>query len=256
MTQTFSTLTLRLLEGHIIDDITEPTLMNWLDDESNFASLQDYLAKLNRQVLFTSDKRGAYLGFIDPYEKDSNHAIRQSFSQISLTLFPLILWLRLVRGVTDSSRPLQAGDSVHLSDLLASIESSKQLELQLADIISKIGRQTKEAKKQLYSLVEYLENTGYLHPTGSNGMIYKATAKWSLLYDQLEYLAKFQHFNQEDDSINEQPHDGYQSSLDLANIEETRIEKTEEVAAASAKTEEVAVDKTPLTTAQGGNDGE
>ena len=189
MTQTFSTLTLKLLQGHIIDDITEPALMNWLDDESNFGSLQDYLAKINRQVLFTNDKRGAYLGFIELYDKDSSQAIRQSFSQISLTLFPLILWLRLVRGATDSSRPLQAGDNIHLSDLLASIESSKQLELQLADIISKIGRQTKEAKKQLYSLADYLENTGYLHPAGSNGMIYKATAKWSLLYDQLEYLA-------------------------------------------------------------------
>lgn len=251
MTQTFSTLTLKLLQGHIIDDITEPALMNWLDDESNFASLQDYLAKINRQVLFTNDKRGAYLGFIELYDKDSSQAIRQSFSQISLTLFPLILWLRLVRGVTDSSRPLQAGDNIHLSELLASIESSKQLELQLADIISKIGRQTKEAKKQLYSLVDYLENTGYLHPTGSNGMIYKATAKWSLLYDQLEYLAKFQHFNQDDDSINEQSHNGYQSSLDLANTEGVEEVNTEELAKESLPTEmaeKSEKDEPPLTT--------
>ena len=158
MSQTFSQITLHLLSGRIIDRVTEPAMMNWLSEEDNFASIQNYLSKLNRQVLMTSDKEGAYLGYLDINEKDSNKAIRQSFNRMSVLLYPLVLWLRLVRGATDSSRPLQAGDMIKLSDLLASIESSKQLELQLADIIAKIGRQTKEAKKQLNSLIEYLEN--------------------------------------------------------------------------------------------------
>lgn len=218
MSQTFSQITLRLLSGHVIDKITEPVMMGWLEEESNLANMQDYLAKMNRQVLMTSDKQGAHLGYVDIHEKDSNKAIRESFNKMSVLLYPLVLWLRLVRGATDSSRPLQAGDMIKLSDLLASIESSKQLELQLADITAKLGRQTKEAKKQLNSLIDYLENEGYLHSVSSTGALYKATAKWSLLYDQLEYISKYQHLHPSEDE-SEQPQDtfknNYQNSFDL-----------------------------------------
>ena len=218
MSQTFSQITLHLLSGHMIDSISEPVMMSWLEAEDNFTILQDYLSKMNRQVLMTSDKQGAYLGYMDINEKDSNKAIRQSFNRMSVLLYPLILWLRLVRGATDSSRPLQAGDMIKLSDLLASIESSKQLELQLADITAKLGRQTKEAKKQLHSLVEFLENDGYLHSVSSTGALYKATAKWSLLYDQLEYVGKYQHLHSSEDE-QDSPQDSYkksyQNSFDL-----------------------------------------
>ncbi|MGP9492254.1 hypothetical protein [Psychrobacter sp. AOP7-B1-24] len=223
MSQTFSQITLHLLSGRIIDRVTEPAMMNWLSEEDNFASIQNYLSKLNRQVLMTSDQEGAYLGYLDINEKDSNKAIRQSFNKMSVLLYPLVLWLRLVRGATDSSRPLQAGDMIKLSDLLASIESSKQLELQLADIIAKIGRQTKEAKKQLNSLIEYLENEGYLHSVSSTGALYKATAKWSLLYDQLEYIGKYQNLHNHEAEYSRHQ-DTYQNNFDLrsaASDEET-----------------------------------
>lgn len=103
---------------------------------------------------------------------------------------------------------------IKLSDLLASIESSKQLELQLADITAKLGRQTKEAKKQLHSLVEFLENDGYLHSVSSTGALYKATAKWSLLYDQLEYIGKYQHLHSSEDEQDSYKK-SYQNSFNL-----------------------------------------
>ena len=62
MSQTFSQITLHLLSGHIIDKMTQPAMMSWLEEEDNLASMQDYLSKMNRQVLLTSDKQGAYLG--------------------------------------------------------------------------------------------------------------------------------------------------------------------------------------------------
>ena len=61
MSQTFSQITLHLLSGHMIDSISEPVMMSWLEAEDNFTILQDYLSKMNRQVLMTSDKQGAYL---------------------------------------------------------------------------------------------------------------------------------------------------------------------------------------------------
>lgn len=212
----FSQTALHLLSGSMIDKVTEPAMMNWLEEEDNLMCMQDYLSKLNRQVLMTSDKAGAYLGYINIHEKNSNKAIRQSFSKMSVLLYPLILWLRLLRGATDSSRPLQTGDIIKLSDLLSSIESSKQLELQLADIIAKIGRNTKEAKRQLFSLVDYLETEGYLHSIGSTGALYKATAKWSLLYDQLEYIGRYQHLSPHEDESSNSHQSNHQNRFDLA----------------------------------------
>lgn len=65
----FSQTALHLLSGSMIDKVTEPAMMNWLEEEDNLMCMQDYLSKLNRQVLMTSDKAGAYLGYINIHEK-------------------------------------------------------------------------------------------------------------------------------------------------------------------------------------------
>ena len=62
------------------------------------------------------------------------------------------------------------------------------------------------------------ENEGYLHSVSSTGALYKATAKWSLLYDQLEYIGKYQHLHSsedEQDSPQDSYKNSYQNSFDL-----------------------------------------
>lgn len=192
MSSYFSKVTLKLLAGEIIDEVTAKPLMDWLNSDNNWQDVCDYLAKIERQPLFTKDKSGVYLGFLDVNQKEHNRVIRQRFEQLGLKLYPLILWLRLSRSCMSMSRPLQAGDLLKEADLLNSIEDSKQLQHQLDEIITKLGRTSKEPKKQITSLLDYLQSEGFLHPVGSTGAVYKATAKWSLLYDQLEYINKYQ----------------------------------------------------------------
>lgn len=188
----FSRVVLKLLSGEVIDNVTSKSLIDWLNTEDNWFDVKDYLERIDRQPLYTSDKAGVYLGFLDVNPRDHQKVIRQRFEQFSIKLYPLILWLRLARSCMNLSRPLQANDVIKQGDLLTSIEDSKQLEIQLEEIISKLGRTSKEPKKQVTSLLDYLQSEGFLHPMGSTGSMFKATAKWSMLYDQLEYINKYQ----------------------------------------------------------------
>ena len=70
------------------------------------------------------------------------------------------------------------------------------MQKQLTDIANSFGVGMTASKLQntLNSVLKYLVKEKYLIQIGNVGSIYKATAKWSLLYDELEYIHSFDGF--------------------------------------------------------------
>ena len=91
-----------------------------------------------------------------------------------------------------------AGDVIKESILLSAIENSASLGLQLEKIADKLQRAKGaiNTKNRLRSVLDYLCTQGFLVSTSTSGAIYIATAKWSLLYDELEFIHSFDGFEE------------------------------------------------------------
>ncbi|MEF1304255.1 hypothetical protein QTO17_20430, partial [Vibrio owensii] len=65
------------------------------------------------------------------------------------------------------------------------------LQNQLDHIAHKLKRahKGKESKTKLRSILDYLVQEGYFVSPSSTGSLFIATAKWSLLYETLEFIA-------------------------------------------------------------------
>ena len=79
------------------------------------------------------------------------------------------------------------------SELLAAIEESNSLKLLLESISQKLktGGKSTEARAKLTAVIKYLVDQRYLKAMGGTGTQFVATAKWSLLYDQLEFIRSY-----------------------------------------------------------------
>ncbi|AXQ98784.1 hypothetical protein [Pseudoalteromonas piscicida] len=89
---------------------------------------------------------------------------------------------------------------LHESELLSAIEESSSLNLQLDNIAHQFNRAQKstEVKSKLRSILNFLENEKYFTSIGNTGSVYIATAKWSLIYDQLEFIRMYDGFEEEE----------------------------------------------------------
>jgi hypothetical protein len=92
-----------------------------------------------------------------------------------------------------------AGHRLNESELLQAIEESTALNSQLDDIASRFKIQSKalESKSKLRTIIKYLTDSEYLKVLGSTGSVFIATAKWSLMYDQLEFVLQYEGVNED-----------------------------------------------------------
>ena len=121
---------------------------------------------------------------------------QRQFENVTVNLEGLVSWLRLIRNIDSDSRPIEAGTRLNESELLAAIEESSSLSAQLENIAHKFKKSGKsaEAKFKLQNVMQYLCDQQYFTAIGSSGSVYIATAKWSLLYDQLQFIRSHEGF--------------------------------------------------------------
>lgn len=90
---------------------------------------------------------------------------------------------------------MQCGDTVTYGELITEVERSPLIMSQLKELVIKLGKASTSPKEQISSVLQYLVSNQYLHPTGNTGTTYIATAKWSVFYDELEYICTFNGIN-------------------------------------------------------------
>jgi hypothetical protein len=194
MSERFESCIEALLNGEVLCEVTEAELYRYLSDHENLNSIQKYLHQIGRKVITTRDKAGFFCAYRDLSNPKHRAAVKRQFEGTQGTFEGLILWLRLVRRTDSDSRPIEAGYRLMESELLAAIEGSASLNSQLDEIAHRLRRDQKsiESKTKLRGILKYLTDNGFLKSIGGSGAVYIATAKWSLIYDQLDFICQFE----------------------------------------------------------------
>ncbi|MDO5352743.1 MAG: hypothetical protein Q4E81_07940 [Succinatimonas sp.] len=204
MAELFESCIEKLLAGEVIGSETTPQLMRYLEDSENLKNVNIWLMQIKRLVAQTQDKRGFYCVYANLDDESRKRQIRSQFDEALNDFNGLVDWLRLCRSISHDARPLEAGDILRESELLAAIENSNTLSSQLERIADKFQRAKKSVttNNRLRSVLEYLTTKGFFCVSNASGSVYIATAKWSLLYDELEFIASCERFEEiQDNSI-------------------------------------------------------
>lgn len=178
-----------LMQEEIICNTAYSAEFAFLNDNIQRNEVDIFLRRINRSLSKTSDNLGYLMVYNDLSDNNRKRRVIAQFKKIEGEMATLVEWLRFARNIDASSNPISAGERITESELLAAIESSRPLAEQLTAISNKLGRQVKarEVKKKLTAVLSYLTDSGYFVQLNSTGSVYEATAKWSLVYDLLEF---------------------------------------------------------------------
>lgn len=178
-----------LLSGHIICSVSHPDLYRFMQGEGNEAEVNNYLSKMDKGVATTSDKSGIYCVYNDLDDKEVKKVIAKQFKELAVNWEALLEWLKMSRELSVDAKSLAHGDTLRESELLSAIEGSSRLQDDLSRVIEKFNIKTggaRTASDRLTRLLEYLRTSGFLIRQSES--VYKCTARWSLLSDQMSYV--------------------------------------------------------------------
>ncbi len=190
--QSFGDCIERLLRGEIIDAWVDKSLYTDLCQSENLQQINEFLSKLNRVCVLSSDGNGFYCAYVNIDQPEIRKTIQRQFNEFVAKIEVIVQWMRLCRSLTNDSKPIEYNDSISKGKLLTAVEQSQLGSEQLKKIAQKIGARSvsTNASDQLQQVLDYLENEKYLVLAGHDaGTTYRATAKWSLFYEQLEYIS-------------------------------------------------------------------
>ncbi|WP_336936088.1 hypothetical protein [Acinetobacter beijerinckii] len=190
--QSFSECIELLLRGEIIDAWLDKSLYSDLCQPDNLQEINNFLFRLNRTCVRSNDGNGFYCAYLDIESAEIHKIIQRQFNDFVSKIEPIVQWIRLCRTLTNDSKPIEYADTISKGSLLTSVEQSHLGSEQLKKLAQKVGKQTMStnASEQLQYVLNYLQDEKYLILAGHDaGTTYRATAKWSLFYEQLEYIS-------------------------------------------------------------------
>jgi len=193
-----------LLSQEVICEVSNAENFNYLEKQEHQDEVSEFLHRIGRKVIKTRDQKGYYCVFSSIDSQKKRNAVLRQFEHVIANLEGLIDWVRLVRSIDSDARPIEPGLRIYESEFLAAIEESSSLKVQLESIAKKLKRSpnSNEARTKLRSILQYLVEENFLNSMGSSGSVFIATAKWSLIYDQLEFIRCYDGF--EDEVVHEE----------------------------------------------------
>lgn len=219
-----------LLTGKIVCHSLFPELYSFLTetDENgeliNEFKIDTFLRQINRKLVKTSDEMGYYCVFNDYESSLAKDSGKNSIKEVVCEFEPLIKWLRLIRSCSQDSRPVCAGDIIKPSEIIHSLEESDIHCKQLKDIatVFKVSSSSADVNKMFIAVLKYLVKKEYLVDVNQDGLIYRATARWSYFYDLLEFVKENEGLGKDDLSA-----EGHQTDM-MANVIEDPFDDASE----------------------------
>lgn len=190
--QSFANSIEQLLRGEIIDIWMDKSLYTDLCQSDNLDEVNAYLSRLNRMCIRSNDGNGFYCAYLNIDHPEIQKTIQRQFNEFVSKIEAIVQWMRLCRTLTNDSKPIGYGDVISKGQLLINVEQSQLGSEQLKKLAQKLGKQSTStnASDQLQFVLNYLQEEKYLILAGHDaGTTYRATAKWSLFYEQLEYIS-------------------------------------------------------------------
>lgn len=188
---TFESAFALLMAGEIVCEHRYPQEFNLLGMEDQVQRMNFMLAPLNRRVRTTQDNASYLMAYIDPGASSARVAIKSQFSRVINHIEPLVKWLRLVMDVSGSERPIVPGEVISESKMQTHIEQVPALEAKLESLVKSglFSSRQSDSKGRLSYVMGKLVDEGYLTRIGSAGSQYRATGKWSWLYDTMSFIS-------------------------------------------------------------------
>lgn len=179
-----------LLAGRIISEYTDKEFFAILRQVHALEEINTALAMLDKRCVMSTQNSAYYCVYTrENLTKEEAEIVRKQFEESKFRLEFVSAWAEFCRSeLSKNSLPIQSGDIISYTDLLRVTDESSIAKAKLADLIKRIKRNTTTIKDQLSSVLQYLVDHEYLVPTGNNGVAYLATGKWSVLYDELEFM--------------------------------------------------------------------
>lgn len=216
-----------LLQGKIICHALYPDLFRYLRETDDNGTLTNedkvhyFLNQMGRNLIKTTDDMGYYCTYSD-YDEAQAKADGRAFIKKSVSEFePLIKWLRLIRSCNQDSRPVCADDIIKPSEIIHSLEESEILCKQLKEIANyfKVASNTSDVSKMLQAVLKSLVKEEYFVDASGDGLIYRATAKWSLFYDLLEFVKENEGFGKDTSEKKEEHQTDLLSQVEMVEVE-------------------------------------
>lgn len=195
-----------LMQEQVICEISDEELYNYLMMPDSQEAVNRFLEQINRTLRLTSAQDAFVCAYLDISRSETKEAVRQQFKEVANHLEAFVHFLRLVMTLESGDRPVQPGDKVSEGHLLDRITAAPALEAKLRSLVEKKIFQTKrsDAAGQLRSVLGNLEKMGYLKSIGNSGSVYRATGRWSWLYDVMTFIQAHEGIAQDEESGPEQ----------------------------------------------------
>jgi hypothetical protein len=206
-THAFAQTTQLLLSGRVICEASAPLPYSFLQMESNLEAVRDYLTRIDRTVRITGDGKAYFCAYLDLSETGAKTAVKGQFREFMRDLEPLVKWLQLARECHPSGRPLEAGELLNGSEMLGYIERSPVLTEMLTELTKNklFKSQAQDGKGRIRQVLDKLVEEGYLIKLDTTGSRFKATGRFSYLYDVLDTVRTLENLDLEsDDQMSDQ----------------------------------------------------
>jgi hypothetical protein len=182
-----------LLSGHFICPTAHPDAFEYLSQSANAEKINAFLKPLDRELL---DMDGELYYAAYTVVDDANRAaIREAFSEIRSQLRPVVEWMDMVMTALGQDMPIRARDEIRLHRLLQAIEHEPSLSEQLNRLTQLTLFKTSKTgmNEQLSSVLQKLEQTGYLVRPNLQASVYIATGKINYLHQVISFLNDAEH---------------------------------------------------------------
>lgn len=206
----FERVIFQLLEGVFICRVSHPDTFDFLCEEDNLRSVEDFFAKIGRRVARTSKQSGFYLVFA-AYGERERGAIRSNYSDIKNNLIPVISFFNLVIRTTRQEDILMYGSAIEADTLIGKIDQDISLrnELQSLGLRFKALSSDTTQRRLLDNIFKRLVNDGYLKLANPERAIYQVTSKIEYLLE----VIKFIHETDETLKVGDDPQESETGSL-------------------------------------------
>lgn len=201
----FNSIVNHLITGNTIDSFTKKPMAEALSDPLALEELNQFLSFIGKKCIRTMDGYCFYCVHLDARNhKDRQAQVEKQFAENYNRVMPIVEWLRLIRNSYSGNRVMVSGDEISFSKLLYETENSTLIQKQLKDLMFKIGKSSTDLKDMINDVFKYLVAQEYLVPTGNTGLNYQATGKWSVFYEESEYMLEHNNINYEENPEPEQ----------------------------------------------------
>lgn len=186
----FTTIIHKLYNAQVICEHTDEAAFLYLANPVQFEQVENFVRRIGYRLRQSRDGRAIMLCYANPDDPAAKSEIRQFFKEIVHHIEPLVRWIGLVTLCKDDKLPLMPGDNLYKSKLLTGIEDAPSRRDELARIArsSFVSSTNMKVDGQLNAVLTKLVQKSYLIEIDRQGIQFRATGKWSFLYDTLEFI--------------------------------------------------------------------